>query len=94
EKTNSFGAGPEVSQCLLLHGCTRVAVKLDFLAGLLIWASEITGVKGNRFAQMQIGEVLGWRHLFWGLTDAMACAPEPWRDGTLLPNEQSAGASG
>jgi aromatic ring hydroxylase len=89
-KTNSFGSKSGFFQRLLLHGCTRFAVKLDFLAGLLIWASEITGAKGNRFAQMQIGEVLGWRHLFWGLTDAMTRAPEPWQEGTFLPNSQSA----
>lgn len=92
EKTNSFGGRSGFTQRLLLHGCTRLAVKLDFLAGLLIWASEITGAKDNRFTQMQIGEVLGWRHLFWGLTDAMARAPEPWQAGTLLPNLHSATA--
>jgi 4-hydroxyphenylacetate 3-monooxygenase len=92
EKTNAFGSKSGFFQRLLLHGCTRFAVKLDFLAGLLIWASEITGAKGNRFAQMQIGEVLGWRHLFWGLTDAMTRAPEPWKEGTWLPNSQSATA--
>jgi 4-hydroxyphenylacetate 3-monooxygenase len=36
--------------------------------------------------QVQIGEVIGWRNLFWSLTDAMACNPEPWVDGTVLPN--------
>ena len=36
--------------------------------------------------QAQIGEVIGWRNLFWSLTDAMACNPEPWVEGTVLPN--------
>ena len=36
--------------------------------------------------QAQIGEVIGWRNLFWSLTDAMACNPEPWVDGAVLPN--------
>ena len=73
-----------------LHGCTRLAVKLDFLAGLLLIATEMTGVKEKSFAQMNVGEVLAWRHLFWALTDAMARTPEPWVDGTVLPNRNYA----
>ena len=38
--------------------------------------------------QAQIGEVIGWRNLFWSLTDAMACNPEPWVNGAVLPNSQ------
>lgn len=91
-KTNAFGARSGFTQRLLLHGSTRFAVKLDFLAGLLIWASEITGAKANRFAQMQIGEVLGLRHMFWALSDAMARAPEPWQAGTVLPNGRAGSA--
>jgi 4-hydroxyphenylacetate 3-monooxygenase len=53
-------------------------------------ATELTGAKEGRFAQMQVGEVLAWRHLFWSLTEAMAKTPEPWRDGALLPNTQAA----
>ncbi len=92
EKTNAFGARSGFSQRLVLHGCTRLAVKLDFIAGLLIRASEITGAKGNRFAQMQIGEVLNWRHLLWALSDAMAWGAEPWHQGTVLPNGRAGAA--
>src|SRR5262249_33658257 len=28
----------------------------------------------------------GWRNLFWALTDAMACNPDPWVNGAVLPN--------
>ncbi len=69
-----------------LQGCTRLAVKLDFITGLLIKAARATGVDGFRGVQAQIGEVIGWRNLFWSLTDAMACNPEPWVEGTVLPN--------
>jgi 4-hydroxyphenylacetate 3-monooxygenase len=30
--------------------------------------------------------VIGWRNLFWALTDAMACNPDPWVNGAVLPN--------
>jgi 4-hydroxyphenylacetate 3-monooxygenase len=69
-----------------LQGCTRLAVKLDFIAGLLMKAARATGVEAFRGVQAQIGEVIGWRNLFWSLTDAMACNPEPWVNGAVLPN--------
>ena len=36
--------------------------------------------------QTRVGEVLAWRNLFWGLTDAMARSPTPWVGGAVLPN--------
>ena len=69
-----------------LQGCTRLSVKLDFIAGLLYKAARATGVESFRGVQAQIGEVIGWRNLFWSLTDAMACNPEPWVNGAVLPN--------
>lgn len=75
-----------------LQGCTRLAVKLDFIAGLLLKATRATGVASLRATQVQIGEVLGWRNLFWSLSDAMASMPEPWVDGTVLPAVRASSA--
>jgi 4-hydroxyphenylacetate 3-monooxygenase len=69
-----------------LQGCTRLAVKLDFIAGLLSKAARSTGAEAFRGVQAHIGEVIGWRNLFWALTDAMACNPDPWVNGAVLPN--------
>src|SRR5246127_1282484 len=71
-----------------MQGCTRLAVKLDFIVGLLHKAARATGVEGFRGVQAQIGEVVGWRNLFWSLTDAMTGNPEPWVDGAVLPNSR------
>jgi two-component FAD-dependent monooxygenase len=68
------------------HGCTRLAVKLEFIAGLLAKAVEVTGVKDFRGVQSRLGEVLAWRNLFWALSDAAARNPVPWIDGAVLPN--------
>jgi 4-hydroxyphenylacetate 3-monooxygenase len=68
------------------HGCTRLAVKLEFIAGLLAKAVEVTGVKDFRGVQTRLGEVLAWRNLFWGLSDAAARNPVPWVNGAVLPN--------
>jgi 4-hydroxyphenylacetate 3-monooxygenase len=69
-----------------MQGCTRLAVKLDFIAGLLHKATRATGTASVRATQVQVGEVIGWRNLFWSLSDAMAGTPEPWVDGAVLPS--------
>jgi 4-hydroxyphenylacetate 3-monooxygenase len=76
-------------QGFTLQGCTRLAVKLDFIVGLLYKAARATGVEAFRGVQAQIGEVIGWRNLFWSLTDAMAYNPEPWVNGAVLPNSRA-----
>ena len=35
---------------------------------------------------MQVGEILSWRDMFWGLSDAMAKSPEEWVGGAVQPN--------
>ncbi len=86
EKVNSFFPRSGFLNRAMLQGCTRLAVKMDFLAGLLLKAVEATGVKDFRGVQTQVGEVLAWRNLFWGLSDAMARTPVPWTEGYVLPN--------
>ncbi|MFB7454728.1 4-hydroxyphenylacetate 3-hydroxylase family protein [Streptomyces sp. NPDC056194] len=70
------------------HGCIRLAVKLEFIAGALAKALEITGTQDFRGVQTRIGEVLAWRNLFWGLSDAAARNPVKWRNGAVLPNPE------
>lgn len=67
------------------QGCTRFAVKLDFLCGLLAKALRCTGVDEARGSQVLLGEALAWRNLFWSLSNAMAHNPDPWNDGAVLP---------
>jgi 4-hydroxyphenylacetate 3-monooxygenase len=61
-------------------------VKLDFIAGLLLKAVEATGSKDFRGVQANVGEVIAWRNLFWGLSDAMVRDPRPWIGEYILPN--------
>src|SRR5258705_2624632 len=70
-------------------GCTRLAVKLDFLVGVIAKALRATGADGFRGNQAMLGEVIAWRDLFWALTEAMAANPTPWVEGAVLPNLQS-----
>lgn len=86
EKVNNFFPLSGFVPRFTLHGCTRLAVKLDFIAGLLLKAVEATGVEHFRGVQMGIGEVLAWRNLFWAISDAMTRVPMPWNNGAVLPN--------
>jgi 4-hydroxyphenylacetate 3-monooxygenase len=70
------------------HGCTRLAVKIEFIAGLLAKALELTGTEDFRGVQSRLGEVLAWRNLFWALSDASARNPIEWNNGAVLPNPQ------
>jgi len=74
------------------QGCTRFAVKLDFMVGLVAKALRVTGADEFRGNQAMLGEIIAWRNLFWAISDAMAMNPVPWIGDTVLPNAQS-GAS-
>jgi 4-hydroxyphenylacetate 3-monooxygenase len=71
------------------QGCTRLAVKLDFMVGIIAKALRATGSDEFRGNQAMLGEIIAWRNLFWALSDAMAMNPVPWVGDTVLPNAQS-----
>jgi 4-hydroxyphenylacetate 3-monooxygenase len=86
EKVNTFFPASGFIPRFTFHGLTRLCVKLDFIAGLMLKAVEATGSKEFRGVQANVGEIIAWRNLFWGLTDGMAHNPMPWVDGAVLPN--------
>ena len=69
----------------MFQGCTRFAVKLDFITGLLAKALRCTGGDEARGNQVLLGEVVAWRNLFWSLSNAMANNPDPWNGDAVLP---------
>src|SRR5580658_189102 len=85
EKANNFFPRTGFLPRFVVHGCTRLAVKLDFIAGLLLKAVEASGTKDYRGVQANVGEVIAWRNLFWALSDAMVRDPKPWIGDYLLP---------
>jgi 4-hydroxyphenylacetate 3-monooxygenase len=72
------------------QGVIRLAVKIDFIAGLLLKALEITGTKDFRGVQTRVGEVIAWRNMFYALADSMALDPDPGPNGTVLPKLECA----
>jgi 4-hydroxyphenylacetate 3-monooxygenase len=85
----SFFPGSGFVHGAMFQGCTRYAVKLDFISGLLAKALRCTGGDEARNNQVLLGEVIAWRHLFWALSDAMANNPQPWKGDALLPELQA-----
>jgi 4-hydroxyphenylacetate 3-monooxygenase len=85
-KSNGFLVRSGFTHRYPLHGCTRLAVKLDFIAGLLLKAVEATGSAGQQSVRVSVGEVLNWRNLFWALSEAMARTPGPTVHGTPVPD--------
>jgi aromatic ring hydroxylase len=92
ERANNFFPKTGFLPRALLQGCTRLAVKLEFIAGLMLKAVEATGTKDYRGVQTRVGEVISYRNLFWSLTEAMARNAEPWTNGCVLPNMEAASA--
>jgi 4-hydroxyphenylacetate 3-monooxygenase len=72
------------------QGCTRYAVKLDFISALVAKALHATGADTFRGNQALLGEIIGWRNLFWTISDTMANDPVDWVDGTVLPKLEAA----
>ncbi len=92
DKANNFFPRTGFHPRAMFHGCTRLAVKLDFIVGLLIKATELTGARSFRGVEANIGEVIAWRNMIWGLSDAMAKGATPWTGGALLPATEPAAA--
>jgi 4-hydroxyphenylacetate 3-monooxygenase len=86
DKVNNFFPRSGFLPRFMFHGCTRLAVKLDFMAGLLLKGVESTGAKDFRGVKAQVGEILAYRNMVWGLTDAMARTVTDWTPGYVSPN--------
>lgn len=90
QKILSFHPASGFMHGYCFQGCTRFAVKLDFLAGLLAKALRATGGDAFRGNQAALGEVIALRHMFWSFSNAMAYNPIPWANGAVLPNLEAA----
>src|SRR5262249_50882830 len=73
-----------------LQGGTRLAVKLDFMTGLLARCLACNGTDGFRGVQAALGEVIAWRTLIWAMTAALAGDPQPGPGGSVMPKQDYA----
>jgi 4-hydroxyphenylacetate 3-monooxygenase len=90
EKILGFHLQSGFLQNFCFQGCTRFAVKFDFMVGLVAKALRATGGDEFRGNQAMLGELVAWRNLFWSLSDCMANTPASWVGSAVLPNLQAA----
>lgn len=86
DQANGFMARSGFTSRAMFQGLLRLGVKLDFIAGLLLKATEAAGNKKTPRVQANVGEIIAWRNVIWGLTDGMIEGCEPWSNGAVQPN--------
>lgn len=89
-RIRSFFTGSGFLNGFLFQGCTRLAVKLDFMCGLLAKALRCTGGDEHRSNTALLGELIAMSHTMWSLSSAMASNPDPWTNGAVLPERRAA----
>jgi 4-hydroxyphenylacetate 3-monooxygenase len=85
ERANAFYPASGFFNRYNLQAGTRLAVKLDFMTGLLARGLEMNGTSEFRGVQAALGEVVAWRTLLWTMTTAMAAEPQPGPGGSVIP---------
>jgi 4-hydroxyphenylacetate 3-monooxygenase len=90
ERANAFYPASGFFNRYNLQAGTRLAVKLDFMTGLLARGLSMNGTDGFRGVQAALGEVVAWRTLMWAMTMAMAADPQPGPGGSVVPRSEYA----
>jgi aromatic ring hydroxylase len=85
ERANKFYPASGFFNRYNLQAATRLAVKLDFMTGLLARGLKANGTDEFRGVQAALGEVVAWRTLVWAMTVALALDPQPAAGGTVIP---------
>ena len=86
EKADAFFPETGFIPRFTFHGLARLCVKMDFITGVLSKALRATGTSEFRGVQANLGEVIAWRNLLWGLSDASCKSPDPWVNGAVQPS--------
>jgi 4-hydroxyphenylacetate 3-monooxygenase len=85
DKATGFYAASGFMNRYTLQSGTRLAVKMDFICGVISRALEANGTDSFRGVQAQLGELMGWASLMWALTTALALDPEEGPGGMVIP---------
>ncbi len=90
EKATSFYAQSGFMNRYTLQAGTRLAVKLDFMIGLISRALETNGTDGFRGVQAELGELFAWRSLMWSITTSLCHDTRPGPGESIVPNADMA----
>src|SRR2546429_3850943 len=71
DRANNFFPQTGFLPRALLQGCTRLAVKLEFIGGLMLKAVEATRAKEYRGVEKRVWGGIFFRNMFLGLSEAM-----------------------
>ncbi|MEM7404976.1 MAG: 4-hydroxyphenylacetate 3-hydroxylase N-terminal domain-containing protein [Pseudomonadota bacterium] len=93
ERAKGFYAESGFFNRFNLQACVRLAIKLEFCAGLLLKGTAASGTDGFRGVQAAAGELIAMRDLLWALSTAMVADPEPGIGATVVPRIQTAAAN-
>ncbi|MEA2230034.1 MAG: paerucumarin biosynthesis protein PvcC [Solirubrobacteraceae bacterium] len=85
EKATGFYASSGFMPRYTLQSGTRLAVKLDFLCGLLARGLKANGTDEFRGVQAKLGELVGWRNLIWAITSALCHEPMRGPGESVVP---------
>ena len=93
EKAKGFYSRSGFFNRFNLQSAVRLAIKLEFMVGLMLKGVAACGTADFRGVQASIGELIGIRELLWSITTAMCADPEPGIGGTVVPRLQTAAAT-
>ena len=93
ERAKGFYAGSGFFNRFNLQANVRLAIKLEFCAGLLLKSTAATGTQSFRGVQAAIGEIIAMRDLVWALSTAMVYEPERGAGDSVLPSLHTAAAN-
>jgi len=85
EKATGFYAQSGFMPRYTLQSGTRLAIKLEFLCGLLARGLRANGTSEFRGVQAKLGELIGWRNLIWGITSTLCHETQPGPGGSVVP---------
>lgn len=85
QKATGFYAQSGFMPRYTLQSGVRLAIKLEFLCGLLARGLEANGTSGYRGVQAKLGELIGWRNLIWGITSTLCHETQPGPGGSVVP---------
>src|SRR5437762_11463321 len=85
ERANSFFPESGFFNRYNFQAGIRLAVKLDFMTGLLARGLACNGTDGFRGVQAALGDVVAWRTLMWAMTAALASDPQQGPGGSVVP---------
>ncbi len=85
DKATGFYAQSGFMPRYTLQSGTRLAVKLDFLCGLLARGLRANGTEGFRGVATKVGELIGWRNMIWAITSTLCHETQEGPGGSVVP---------